>query len=299
MRHLPRATAPLTVLVLTLGTGLSACSGGGDNDDDGRGGCTPGDGRVTRALVDDRAALPVGSWVPVVSTRGGFRGRLAALDEVSRAISADDVRAVAAAGDGAERRTALDQAVSDVPGERGARLGRFRVVAQEEPDGDAVARLWAAGLERLGARTRVDTAAASEALAALGGREADVAVLGLADLAAEVGAELEGGDASSQVQAVAQAALEDDLALGATSSASTTPQVLAPEELVSAEQLTTLGELAEACADATIAATEGAEDAAGAVAEAYGFELADEPVASPEEAFGTEGSAVVAVVTGG
>jgi hypothetical protein len=299
MSHVRTTLATLTLLT---GLALSGCSGSGGDDDDVAEACSPGDGQALRALADDKSALPADNWVPVVGTRDGYRDALALLDQASQGFSSEDLQAVLAASD-TDRAAVLEQAASDLPeGRAGAGVIRLQV-----PDGAtarAVASYYRVALDRLGARVSVERAEVGPALEALPDDEraaTAVVLTGLSELAGAVGAELpEGGDASAQVQAVATAALTQDLALGSTAAASGTARVLVPDALVSAKSLVTISDLAKAC-DGAVVAVAGDDDAAAqAVADAYGLTVGPS-VTDPADAFtGSDDSdAPVAVVAAG
>lgn len=296
MPHLrPASRAGTAALAAALALGTTACTG--SEQELATTDCTSQGSRMLRPLADDRSALTADNWVPVVRATGDFRDRLVRLDQVSRMISAADIAAVAVAA-GAERAHAVRAGVADVPRKRVGRT--FRLVVPQGTTSEAVAELYRAALERLGSPTAVRIDDAPAAVEALEAGRADTALVGLAALADAVGADVpDGASASRRTRAIAAAALDRQLALGAPSRASGTPQVLVPDDIVSEHQLVTISDLAAACDGATIAATSGAEPAAAALAQAYGLELADEPVPDPTAAFGGESSVVAIVVAAG
>lgn len=274
--------------------GLTACQGDEPKDAKATKDCEPGESAATFALVEDKAALPAGNWVPVVDTRGTFRSRLQVLDAASLGLSQEDLASIRDTA-GEERRGALAAAVADV-----SRVGRRTpdpyVLAVPSGDaGDAIGSYYRAALARLGVRATVRTMEASRTVAAAKAGRVDAAVVDLATLGGVVDAVLpEGGDTSAQVQAVATAALDQQLALGATSAATSTPRVVVSQGLAEAHDLVTVSDLAEACPEASLAAQSGAREGAETIAEAYGLDLVDAPAGQGDELFGEAG--VLAVV---
>jgi hypothetical protein len=272
-------TAAAAVATLALTAALAGCSGssGGDDDRDPRADCVPqGDGTTSRAMLDDKGALPADNWVPVVKASGKYRDLLTALDAATLGLNDGDLAAIAPA-EGAERMAAVDAAIAEVPeAEPGTQGPRFSLAVPPGATGKAVGAYYNFALMRLGAKADVQELDTDAAIEAVRSGSVDAAVVGLADLGSAVGAK-SSGDASAQVQTVATAALADELALGATAAASSTPQVLVADTVKGARSATTLSELAKACGSATIAADDSSADAAEAVAKTYGFTVGDDP----------------------
>ncbi len=178
----------------------------------------------------------------------------------------------------------LKVAVSDVTGS--GRAGRLRLLVPDTRVGVALGRYYGAALEKLGGSLLVaSTASAAQAVSWVRAGRADVAVLTLGTLAAAIEADVPPGtDLSAQVQAVATAALAQQLALGSTADASTQAEVRVSRDLADARSLGTLTDLSEACADALIGAGPGGGAAAKALADAYGFALTDDGTEPPDPA---------------
>lgn len=288
----------LVTLSLLAGLGLGGCSGQDpEGDPRGAAACSPGDGQALRVLADDRSALPADNWVPVLATREGYRDTLALLDQASRGLSAEDLQSVLASTEEG-RDAALDQAAADVAeGEAAGEVVRLSVA--QDATSRAVGDYYRAALERLGAKVTLERGDLGPTLDALPDDDrpaAWVVLTGLAGLGALVGADLPvGSDASAQVQAVATAALERELAMGSTAAATGGAQVLVPDAFVSSAGLVTISDLAAICDDALVAVAGDDPAAAEAVAEAYGLRVGPQ-VDDPADAF-TDSAGAVAVVT--
>lgn len=286
-----------TALLLGVLVAGSSCTASDDDDPAPAAvGCRPGDARALRALTDDKAALPSDNWLPVVSTRGGYRRTLELLDTVSRGLSGADLLAISGTI-GAEREAAISSSIADVPEDD--RSGRVLLLGAEGDDEAAALSYYRFALQRMGLAVKLKRVDLETGLSAASrnGRTAVITTLG--PLGAAVNAELpEGGDASAQVQAVATAALDRrGLALGATSAASDAPEVLVTDALATAKSLTTVSELVAACPDATLAVVGDDQPAARRLSEVYGL-IVGPAVGDAASAFTTDGDSLAVLTRG-
>jgi hypothetical protein len=223
-------------------------------------------------------------WLPVVTGKGGYASWLEPLDVASRALTTGELDALVSTT-GQDRDAALLAATSDIPdagkepgpGNTSAKAnasGRtYALLVPSSGAGQAVGAYYKAALTRQGHLVRLTWVGKEDAVNAVArGREGDVALLELPDLAGVLGALLPSTGMPGQVRAAAVVAAERSLALGVPTSADRTPQVLVTREFAAAHgNLTDLSGLARACPRMELTATGSTSESLAPLAAGYGL----------------------------